>query len=67
MSCFSELDVHYLKANSTPKILLCEIVQVVNRAILLELLNIEEHLLVCLFFVVVIEGIIRKVAVLVIP
>ena len=49
------------------KILLCEIVEVVNGAILLELLNIEEHLLVCLFFVVVIEGIIHKVAVLVIP
>ena len=49
------------------KILLCEIVQVANGAILLELLNIEEHLLVFLFFVVGMEGIIRKVAVLVIP
>ena len=52
---------------ASKKILLCEVVQVVNGAILLELLNIEEHLLVCLFFVVVIEGIIRKNAVLVIP
>ena len=52
---------------ASKKVLLCEIVQVANGAILLEFLNIEEHLLVCLFFVVVIEGIIHKVAVLVIP